>query len=110
MFFKIYAFLITPFMVISFLGTDNMGGYLNIIISIIGLLGVYLYAFKKQVLPQKFWSYFCFVYIIYHITYNFIIDPRLHGITLDMDYLIGFFAFLPTYIAVVLQGFKKYNL
>ena len=107
MLLKVYLFFITPIMLFSFIGTNDMAGFFNIALSLIGLLGAYLYAFNKRILSQRLWKLFCVIYISYDFIYNIILYPRLYGEPFGIDSVIGLIFFMPIYITASLYAFKK---
>ena len=81
--------------------------YLDLIVTVIGLAGIFAYAYKMKLMSANFWK-ICFVLnITWDLTYNTI----LQDITLSLIAgLIGLAVCLPSYVALYLLGFKSTNL
>jgi len=79
------------------------------------LVGLYAYAFKKQIGVTEMWKYLLFIFIGWDVTYNLIIYSFLNvaqqtGIdnasSQVMESLVGWVIIFPAYYAIYKLGFK----
>jgi len=52
------------------------------------------------------WKTYLFMFVIWDLTYNIIIQPRASGTAFDPINLIGLLFVVPVYIALYLYGFR----
>lgn len=110
MFWKIYFWFIV---VILFLGNitdlDSFGGiwdFVDLIVSIGGLMGLFLYAYKKRLFNAVFWKIYLPVCVIWDLCFNIVIYPSTSGQPFEPIEFIGFFFLIPVYISIYLYAFK----
>lgn len=95
---------------------------LDFLFTIVMLMGLFGYAFKKRFLAQSFWKIWIFVIVVWDFLYGFYIinydmknDPEIielmsHNLLAVIAVIIALIiiAFiLPSYIAVYLYGFRS---
>lgn len=87
----------------------NVFDALNILFMAIGLVGVYGFAYKKEVGPKTLWLPLLIINVVYQIAYSFVLDQKFGsapaGSTLEG--LITFVPLIPMYIALALYIVKK---
>jgi len=108
MFWKIYFWFFILLLILGY-STGGIGGIWGIIDSVISLGalgGLYLYAYRKTLFSSMAWKTYLFMFVIWDLTYNIIIQPRASGTAFDPINLIGLLFVVPVYIALYLYGFR----
>jgi len=81
--------------------------YLDLIVTIIGLAGIFAYAYKMKLMSANFWK-ICFVL---NVMWDLIYNTILQDITLPLvEVLLVVTVCLPVYVALYLLGFKSADL
>jgi hypothetical protein len=116
---KIYFIILSFLLLIAYFDIISKGStffdYLDIIISLIALLGLFGYSFRKQIFEMRLWQTWLFVIVNWDILYNLVLTHTLgvaqNNIKLGfIEYIISVFMVLPEYIALYLYGFKSSDL
>jgi len=82
--------------------------YLDLIVTINGLAGLFAYAYKMKLVSANFWK-ICFVLnVMWDLIYNTILQNNT-SLSLVEELLVLALC-LPTYVALYLLGFKSVNL
>jgi hypothetical protein len=92
-----------------FSSNPNMLAYIDTVISVIALIGLYGYAFKRKIFRFNFWKSFFFVIVVWNFCYIAYLQAHSE-LNATTDLLINFISFsiaLPGYIAIYLYGFKS---
>jgi len=93
--------------------------YLNIPLTIIGVMGLFGYAYKRRILKPDFWKYYFFVTVVWQFPYGFyffknevelIEFMNQNPIAAIIIAVICFGICLPAYIAIYLYGFRSKDL
>ena len=109
MFWKVYFVLLIAFILYGYqlmISQLNAWYYLDLLISILSLVGLFGLAWKQRFFTAHFWKIYFAVFFIWDIVFNFLIDPYINKITLDPSIAIGFAIFLPLYISLYIYGFR----
>ena len=81
--------------------------YLDLIVTINSLAGLFAYAYKIKLVSVNFWK-ICFVLnVMWDLIYNTILQNITHPF---VEELLGLALCLPTYVALYLLGYKSANL
>ena len=106
---KIYFFLLILILGVRYLlslSELNYSHYIDLLISILSLVGLVGLAFKKKIFSAKFWKVYFFVYLIWDFLFNIVIDPYVRQTKFNPTSLIGLVILIPLYIALYIYGFK----
>ena len=115
-FWRIYFFLLTVIhlhfysYILSSPGKSGFNPnetYLDILITTIALLGLFLFAAEKKFIGPIFWKLYFFVYISWDIIIRVTLKPFIL-----VSVIHGFILLIPLYLALYLYGFKtlKYKI
>jgi hypothetical protein len=113
---KIYFIILSFLLLIAYFDIISKGStffdYLDIIISLIALLGLFGYSFRKQIFEMRLWQTWLFVIVNWDILYNLVLTHTLgvaqNNIKLGfIEYIISVFMVLPEYIALYLYGLNR---
>lgn len=127
MWWKVYFYilLILSVLVVVFvygeLSRWGIRGWLDHLLGVLTLLGLYSYAFKRAVLSNKFWQAFFLISIIEYTFYLiYFFTPLQEGIQLPsflqynseldlkgQDWLFGLIIYLPALYSIYQLGFNK---
>jgi hypothetical protein len=85
--------------------------YLDLIVTINGLAGLFAYAYKMKLVSANFWKV-CFVLnVMWDLIYNTILQINTSAsLVEELVVALGVALLLPTYVALYLLGFKSVNL
>ena len=119
---KIYFWIFSLFLIIAygilFTYAPTIWEVIDLIISTVALVGLYLYAYKKKLLNPKFWASWLSLLITWDLIYNLLLSEYL-GIAQKFEgseegtiteLVISWLFILPEYIALYLLSFKSENL
>lgn len=106
---KIYLAFIMIIIFLSYLeifqSSTNLFSYLDVPLSLVSLIGLYLYSFKKKVKYYRFWRLWVIFYVIWDFVYNLFLDGVLHASTkvpAMISFILSLILFIPEYIALYL--------
>ena len=108
---KIYFCILTLLLLTTYFSLFKSKGLysiytLDFLISIMSLVGLFCFAFKKKWLQVSFWKVYFFVYIVWDFSFNLLIAPRIEANYSIVDSLIGLVIIIPLYIGLYLYAFK----
>ena len=113
---KIYFCILTGLLLVLYAITFSgsvMGvvHYLDVPISLVALVGVYGYAFKRPIGHHNFWKiWFCLI-VLWDAFYNLVLpEPAVFQPADLVAILIGYGIIIPGYIALYLYGFRSQRL
>ena len=121
MFWKIYFWF---FLIITFAGhfsyfyifpaEHRFLVYLGSFFSIISLVAIFGYAFKRKIIKPGFWKVFFFILIMWEIS-SFLLTAKwypseVNPINNPVTTLLTFVTSFPGYIAIYLYGFRSVEL
>ncbi len=104
---KIYFWLLSLLLFAAYviIAIDGLTVFdvMDIPISIIALIGLYGFAFKKKIFVKEFWKLWAFVIVLWDISYNFFLAtyPDVSKFETAMVLLI----LLPEYVALSLYAY-----
>ncbi|MEJ2437897.1 MAG: hypothetical protein P8Y49_07780 [Sulfurovaceae bacterium] len=91
---------------------DEIKDFINYLLWSIVLIGVYGYAFDKNIFNKKFWQFYLFVIIVWEIyyfftesLYDFITNGKFYILVAFL--LLSIISFLPAYITLYLYGYQN---
>ena len=90
--------------------------WFDLLVSIIGCIGLYGFVFKKRIVSKEIWKIFLFAIIVtlFWDAYNFIAGIPLSQSEIEfIDFLfsaIGFLVFIPFCVGIFMYGFKSNEL
>lgn len=113
---KIYFFILTGLLLVLYAITfsgplEGVLHYLDVPISMVALLGIYGYAFKRPIGHYNLWKIWFFVIVLWDGFYNLI--PFKAAVFQPSDLvaiLIGYGIIIPGYVALYLYGFRSQSL
>lgn len=110
-FWKIYFFIITIFLVLANLaamGEMKFLDYIDILMTIIVLVALFGFSFEKKIFIAIFWKIYFFLFIAWQIIfYFFFISPYMsNAIELFISILILLLIYSPLCVALYVYGFK----
>jgi len=108
MFWKIYCWFIIIFMSLGYLTGQIRGliGVIDLVLSSLMFLGLYLYSYKKYLFTTLFWRIYFFVYIAWDLSYNFYVIPNYYHESWNLFAIIIYLLVIPTYVSVFLYAFQ----
>jgi FtsH-binding integral membrane protein len=83
--------------------------WLNLLLMIIGLIGVFGYAYKRRISSKRFWLVFTLASLVYQLAYSFVLDQEYGAspATSTADGLTTFIPLIPMFIALFLYVYKS---
>lgn len=112
MFWKLYFwfFLIVMVFFYSVAEGIRMMDIIDILISLTGLVGLFLYAYKKTFLSSAFWKAYLFFILIWDFILSIFIETMVLGTKLDpVVLIIACILSIPIYVALYLYGFRLFK-
>jgi hypothetical protein len=117
MIWKIYFWVLAVLIVLSLLSGvimtpglfTNIYDLINLGLMVIGLIGIFIYAFKRTHAFRVFWLVFLVVSLLYQLLYSFVLDQQ-YGAASAANILEGLYTFvplIPMYIGLALYVFKR---
>lgn len=106
---KIYSWILAGCLAIAyydiFSESAKIQDILDIPVSLVALVGLFGYAYKKKIGKRKFWQFWLLLLITWDILYNFFLKkyPDIPAGWLAAGYLL----FLPEYIALYKYSFTQ---
>lgn len=113
MVWKIYFCCLTALLVVLYVITfstpvKGIPTYLDVPISVVALVGLYGYAFKKRIGNDNFWKMWFFVIVLWDAFYNLVLPEWAVFQPVDLvAILIGYGIIVPGYLALYLYGFRS---
>jgi hypothetical protein len=118
---RIYFFVVVALMMASLLmelfGQDEYRLALDTVdylISVIGIVGLFGYAFSRKYFSQGFWKAYVLIGVVWEIfivAHDFEIDPEFGGLWLPVLTSVFYvLLFGPVYVAVWRYGFRREGL
>ena len=110
---KVYFWFLTAVLVALYALTFSQSApaiynYLDIPISLIALIGLYGYAFKKPIGHYNFWKIWLVAVVLWDISFNLVLPGRTVADPLNMAFFLIWSAIiLPEYVALYLYGFRS---
>lgn len=76
--------------------------WLNLGFMIVGLVGVFGYAYKRRLVSKSFWVAFAITALMYQIAYSFVLDQKYGAspATSTSEGLVTFVPLIPMFIAL----------
>lgn len=111
MFWKIYFWVMMVFILLAVLiaGADahwrlHIVDWLNLLFMIVGLIGVFGYAYKRRIATKNFWIFVTLISLVYQLVYSFALDQAYGALpaTGTADELTTFAPLVPMFIALYL--------
>lgn len=85
--------------------------YLDLPISVIALVGLYGYAFRKRIVHPNFWKVWLVVIVLWDMFYNLVLSGWTHLELPDMAvFFLAYGILLPEYFALYMYGFRSEEL
>ena len=112
MFWKVYFILLIAFLIYSYrllTGQLNAWYYVDLLISVLSLVGLFGLAWKQRFFNANFWKVYFGVYIVWVLAFNLLIGPYINRVPVDATILIGFALLLPLYASLYLYAFKFFK-
>lgn len=83
--------------------------WLNLLLMIIGLVGVLGYAYKRRIASKGFWLVFAIASLIYQLAYSFVLDQKYGAspATSTADGLVTFIPLIPMFIVLFLYVYRS---
>jgi hypothetical protein len=109
MFWKIYFILLVAFLFYGYqllAGQLNAWYYIDLLISLLSLVGLFGLAWKQRFFSAHFWKTYFTIYLMWELVFNLIIDPYVNKTELGFSIILGFAMFLPLYASLYIYGFK----
>ncbi|MEK7078775.1 MAG: hypothetical protein AAB929_01780 [Patescibacteria group bacterium] len=113
---KVYFWFLTAFMLSGYLwqGFFRIWEIVDLIISVISLIGLYAFSWRKKIITLAFWKTFFFICIIWNICYQYLIplpsvpaEVDLGGISKNILAMVLWTPFIPLMIALYFYGFRE---
>lgn len=106
---KIYSWILVGCLAIAyydiFSEAAKIQDILDIPISLVALVGLFGYAYKKKIGKKQFWQFWLLLLIAWDILYNFFLK-RYPDISSSLV-AVGFLIFIPEYIALYKYSFTQ---
>ena len=115
-YFWVFLLILLIGYAVIFLGSPSIWDFLDVIISLIAISGLFSYAYQKKILSCNFWKAWLFVIFFWDIIYNLLLSQIFglaQNISFDieklsiMEMIISWVLIIPEYIALYLLGFKS---
>jgi hypothetical protein len=100
---SLYAWPITVLVLWSDLftvGHSDILKYMDLLITGPALVGIHLYTWDKQCLPNCLWKFYAFAYVGWDVAYNLVFKPLHTGQKPGFDVLLGFIILFPLYFGL----------
>jgi hypothetical protein len=81
---------------------------IDFLISLAGLLAMYLHIWDKKLFVPGFWRIYAFVYIIWDFSFNILIEPAVTHEPFNPGVLFTPLLLLPLYYSVFRYAFRKW--
>ena len=82
--------------------------YVDLPISIVALVGLYGYAFRKRIGHPNFWKVWLVVVVLWDMFYNLVLSGWTHLELQDMiAFLLAYGILFPEYFAIYMYGFRS---
>jgi hypothetical protein len=113
MVWKIYFWVLTVLLVVLYVLTLSSSDvavyyYLDVPVSVLGLVGLYGYAFKKRLVHANFWKVWFIIVVLWDIFFNLVLPARALIEMQDIIVLVICGAIIiPEYVALYLYGFRS---
>jgi hypothetical protein len=116
---KIYFFILSFLLLIAYFDIFRTGAtlfdFVDVIISLIALLGLFGYSFQRKIYEKKLWQIWLFVIIIWDVIYNLLLTHTLgvaqNSIKLSLGgYIFNMLTLLPEYFALYFYGYQSSDL
>lgn len=86
----------------------NIAHYLDLPISIVALVGLYGYAFRKRIGHPNLWKVWLVVIVLWDMFYNLFLSGWTHLELPDMvAFLLAYGILFPEYFALYMYGFRS---
>jgi hypothetical protein len=111
-FWKIYfwAFLILMLTAFAELGLNKVWLIIDLVFSIVGMIGLFSYAYKRKVFTAIFWKLFFPVLLVWHFLYSELIYPTIAEANYTIGVrLLGLSVWMPVYIALYFYAFRFFR-
>ena len=82
---------------------------LDFVISLPGLVALFLHIWDTKLFVQPFWKIYSFVIVAWDLLFNLFIQPVITGEPLEPGAAIGFIIFLPLYVAIFRYAFRNWD-
>jgi hypothetical protein len=105
MIWRIYGLIILALLLAAWINIPNsqLGAMdiMDIPITLVGMSGLFAYAFRKRLLIPNFWKIWAFMQVIWDITYNAVSSDGVSQLVVILA------SFLPLYAALFLYGYRS---
>lgn len=86
----------------------NIAHYLDLPISIVALVGLYGYAFRKRIGHPNLWKVWLVIIVLWDMFYNLVLSGWTHLELVDMViFLLVYGILFPEYFALYMYGFRS---
>jgi hypothetical protein len=118
-YFVVFAIILLRFFLYIPFSHNSVYDLIDVPISIITLVGLYGYSFKKRILLRRFWAYWLFITVVWRFSYTFFFSLTfIYTHFFDIRAFFVFFVFflipiiirIPLYIALYLYAFRSKDL
>jgi len=115
---KIYFFILSFLLLIAYFDIFRSGAtlfdFVDVIISLIALLGLFGYSFQRKIYNVRLWRTWLFVIVIWDVVYNLLLTHTVGVAQIQIklslvEYMLTMLIILPEYIALFLYGYKSPN-
>jgi hypothetical protein len=110
---KIYFFILVGLLTAMYVLTFSTCAaavyhYADILITLVTLIGIYGYAFRKPLVSRNFWKLWFGFFLLWDFLFNFVLPGWYWGELFDRLVLVAFLAMLiPAYLALYLYSFRS---
>jgi len=98
---KIYFWLILPLIGLSYInGPIHFWLAVDFIISTPAVVGLFLWAYHKNWLSQRFWVVYFWIFLVWELIYKIVIEPKVSGEPFQALALLAPVLLIPLYVAL----------